>query len=371
MNSRSENLPLEGIRVVEFGNLIAAPFCAMLLADLGADVVKVEPPSGDLGRAFGPYINGESAFFLSANRGKRSVVVDFSTEAGRNKAFELASQADVVVNNLRRGAMDKLGLGEDAIRSVNSEVVYAVVSAFGSDGPYADRSGIDIIFQAESGMMSLTGEPGSSPGKTATTIGDYVAATNTALGICASLVGRQRSGVGRRVDVSLRDSLVAVQAGWYAIGFAEDGQPDKTGTASPYLAPNRLFESSDGYFVIAVISDRHFGLLCSAIDRPDLMGLYAGNDHRMTQRESLERVLDAVFAAERTDHWLEVLDGVGLPCGKILTLPEVWDDPQIRHNEMVYGYDHPSAGKVRGVGSPIRIDGETTRSGLPPPVLDS
>jgi crotonobetainyl-CoA:carnitine CoA-transferase CaiB-like acyl-CoA transferase len=362
--------PLEGVRVVEFGNLIAAPFCAMLLADLGADVVKVEPPSGDLGRAFGPYVNGESAFFLSTNRGKRSVVVDFRTETGRSQVFELAASADVVVNNLRHRAMDRLGLGEDAIRAANPDVIYAVVSAFGSDGPYAERTGIDVIFQAESGMMSLTGEPGSPPGKTATTIGDYVAATNTALGICAALAGRAATGRGRRVDVSLRDSLIAVQAGWNAIAFATDSQPQKTGTASPFLAPNRMFETADGHFVIAIVSDRHFRIMCEALDRADLVAAFSGNDARLAKRHELEAILEPVFASHPTSHWLDLFTGVGLPCGRVLTLTEVWDDPQVHHNEMVHTYEHPTAGSVRGLGSPIRIDGRQTRSDLPPPPLE-
>jgi crotonobetainyl-CoA:carnitine CoA-transferase CaiB-like acyl-CoA transferase len=363
--------PLEGVRVVEFGNLIAAPFCTMLLADLGADVIKVEPPSGDLGRAFGPYINGESAFFLSANRGKRSIVVDFRTEAGRSQALELAVSADVVVNNLRHGVMDRLGLDEASVRAANPDVIYAVVSAFGADGPYAERTGIDVIFQAESGMMSITGDPGSPPGKTATTIGDYVAATNTALGICAALAGRAAGGRGRRVDVSLRDSLIAVQAGWNAIASANGTQPEKTGTASPFLAPNRMFETTDGHFVIAIVSDRHFRLMCEALERPDLIEPFLGNDERLAKRGQLEEVLEPVFASRSTAHWLDLFTDAGLPCGRVLTLPEVWDDPQVRHNDMVHTYEHPTAGTVRGLGSPIRFDGQQTRSDLPPPPLGS
>ncbi len=363
--------PLDGVRVVEFGNLIAAPFCAMLLADLGAEVVKVEPPSGDLGRGFGPYINGESAFFLSANRGKRSVVVDFGTEEGRARALELAASADVVVSNLRHGAMDRLGLDEDSVRAVNPDVIYAVVSAFGADGPDAERTGIDVIFQAESGMMSLTGDPGSPPGKTATTIGDYVAATNTALGICAALASRATTGRGRRVDVSLRDSVIAVQAGWNAIAFATGRQPEKTGTASPFLAPNRMFDTADGHFVIAIVSDRHFRIMCEALERPDLIEPFLGNDERLAKRRELEAILEPIFASRSTADWLDVFTGAGLPCGRVLTLPEVWDDPQVRHNEMVHTYEHPTAGTVRGLGSPIRFDGRQTRSDLPPPPLGS
>lgn len=365
----SEARPLSGVRVAEFGNLIAAPYCTMLLADLGADVVKAEPPSGDLGRGFGPYINGESAFFLSTNRGKRSVIIDFKTPSGRDAAFELAASADVVVNNLRHGAMDRLGLDEASLRERNPDLIYAAVSAFGSDGPYAERVGIDIVFQAESGMMSLTGEPGTSPGKTATTIGDYLAATNTALAICAALVGRASGGAGRRIDVSLRDSLIAVQAGWNAIAFESTAQPDKTGTASPFLSPNRMFATSDGYFVIAIVSDRHFSLMCEAIERTDLSASFHSNDDRIERRHQLEELLEPIFAEHSTAHWIEAFTKVGVPCGRVLTLPEVWEDPQVRHNEMVVDYVHPVAGSVRGLGSPIRIDGAPARSEIVPPPL--
>lgn len=361
--------PLRGVRVVEFGNLIAAPYAAMLLADLGADVVKVEPPSGDLGRAFGPLLEGESAFFLSVNRGKRSVVLDLQTEEGRAAALGLCRTADVVVHNLRRGAMERAGLGEDDVRAVNPAAVYAVVSAFGADGPMADRAGIDIVFQAESGMMSLTGEPGAPPGKTATTIGDYVAGVNTALAVCAALVDRAASGRGRRVDVSLRDGLIAVQAGWNALAFAEGGQPERTGTASPFLAPNQMFRTADGFLALAIVSDRHFAVLCETLGRPDLAAAYATNQDRMAGRSSLAAALEKVFAAEPASAWVERLGAAGLPVGRVLTLPEVWADPQVAHNQMVVDYDHPVAGRVRGIGSPLRIDRQPARAGRPPPPL--
>jgi formyl-CoA transferase/CoA:oxalate CoA-transferase len=375
MNTADENTdtsttgPLSGIRVVEFGNLIAGPYCTMLLADLGAEVVKVEPPTGDLGRGFGPYVNGESAFFLSANRGKRSVVIDFKSDDGRSAAFELAVSADVVVNNLRHGAMDRLGLDEMSLRARNPDLIYATVSAFGVDGPYAERSGIDVVFQAESGMMSLTGDLGSPPGKTATTIGDYLAATNTAMAICASLVARSSGRGGGRVDVSLRDSLIAVQAGWNAFAFESNAQPDKTGTASPFLSPNRMFETADGYFVIAIVSDRHFALMSETIEMADLVARFPSNDERIARRHELESILEPKFAQRPTAHWIEAFTTVGVPCGRVLTLPEVWEDPQVIHNEMVVDYVHPVAGTVRSLGSPIRIDGAPARSRIVPPPL--
>jgi crotonobetainyl-CoA:carnitine CoA-transferase CaiB-like acyl-CoA transferase len=363
------NAPLTGLTVIEFGNLIAAPYAGMLLADLGAEVIKVEPPTGDLGRGFGPYLNGESAFFLSANRGKRSVVVDFPSDQGRDAALELCRTADAIITNLRPGAMERLGLAETDIRRINPSVVYGVVSAFGSDGPYAERSGIDVVFQGESGMMSITGDPGSPPGKTATTIGDYVAGTNLALGVCAALVERSRTGTGRRIDVSLRDGLLAVQGGWMALAFAAGAQPEKTGTASPYLAPNQAFAAADGHLTLAIVSDRHFERLCTALNRPDLAARYPTNDDRMTGRDELTATLTEIFRTAGVEDWIELLAPIGLPIGRVLTLPETWEDPQVIYNEMVPTYEHPVAGSFRVVGSPIRVDGRPAISKRPPPVL--
>ncbi len=357
--------PLAGVRVVEFGNLIAAPYAGMLLADLGADVVKIEPPRGDLGRTFGPFMGGESVFFMAVNRGKRSVVLDLKSGLGRDQAMALCAHADVVVHNLRRGAMEGLGLGEDEIRAVNPEVVYAVVSAFGADGPYADRVGIDVIFQGESGMMSINGDPGDPPQKTATTIGDYVAATNLALAICARLASRR----GGRVDVSLRDGLLAVQSGWNALAFASGQEPPRMGTASPFLAPNQAFQTADGYLTIAIVSDRHFEILCRVIGRPDLWNEFSTNAERMEKRDRLITELEQVIAPETTDFWVNLLTETGLPAGRILTIHETFSDPQAIHNGMDLRMDHPEAGPIRLTGSPMRIDGTPAGSMRPPPRL--
>lgn len=361
--------PLSGIRVVEFGNLIAAPYAGMLLADLGADVIKIEPPSGDLGRGFGPYIGGESVFFMAVNRGKRSLAIDPKHPDARPWLDRLVEQADVVVNNLRSGAMDRMGYDEDRLRQMNPAVVYAVVSAFGTDGPYADRAGIDVIFQAESGMISLTGHPGDPPQKTATTIGDYVAATNAALTISAALVERERTGRGRRVEVSLRDGLLAVQSGWWALYFANDEQPERTGTASPYLAPNQVFAASDGHFALAIVSDRHFEILCRELDRPDLAERYPTNQERMDDRARLVGELSGIFRQRPSEEWVARLGAAGLPVGRLLDLNGVVADPQVRHNQMVVEADHPRAGHIRGIGSPLRLDGAPALAARPAPVL--
>ncbi len=363
----SDTGPLDGVVVVEFGNLIAAPYAGMLLADLGARVIKVEPTDGDLGRRFGPFQNGESAFFMSANRGKESVAIDPKDWLAKRVLDNLVRKADVVLHNLRYGAMERLGLGEERCRELNPGVIYAVISAFGTEGPYAKRAGIDVIFQGESGMISITGDFKDGPRKTATTIGDYVAGTNIALAITAALVEHPRRG--RRIDVSLRDGLMAVQAGWNAISFVTHRQPERTGTASPFLAPNQVFEAADGHFTLAVVSDRHFQLLCDAIERADLATEYPTNEERMDGLESLSRKLGRVFKTEGVEYWIELFTQAGIPVGRVLTIPEAFDDPQARRHEMLVEFEHPTAGHVRTTGSPLRLDGEQTRSEMLPPLL--
>jgi len=359
--------PLDGEVVVEFGNLVAGPYAGMLLADLGARVIKVEPPGGDLGRRFGPFQNGESVFFLSVNRGKESVALDTKDWVSKRILDNLMKKADVVLNNLRFGAMDRLGLGEDRVRELNPTVVYAVVSAFGSDGPYARRTGIDVIFQGESGMISISGAEKDGPRKTATSIADYVAGTNAALAITAALAENPRTG--RRIDVSLRDGVMAVQSGWNAIGFATRKQPERMGTASPFLAPNQTFEANDGLFTLAIVVDRHFELLADALERQDLTTDFPTNELRMENRESLVRKLTKVFKTESVEYWIDLLGRVGIPVGRVLTLAEAFDDPQARHHGMLVEFEHPVAGHVRTTGSPIRIDGDEARTESIPPTL--
>jgi len=359
--------PLEGTLVVEFGNLIAAPYAAMLLADLGARVVKVEPPGGDLGRGFGPYQSGESTFFMMANRGKESLALDPKDWVSKRVLDRLVGMSDVLVHNLRHGAMERMGLGEERARGLNQSLIYATISAFGAEGPYAERAGIDIVFQGESGMISITGDQKDGPRKTATTIGDYVAGTNAALAICAALAEAPRRG--RRIDVSLRDGVMAVQSGWNALAFATGMQPERTGTASPYLAPNQVFEAADAPFTLAIVSDRHFRALAETLEMPDLAEAYPTNELRMANRDRVVRKLSTVFKTEKADHWVSLLGDAGLPVGHVLTLIEALSDPQARHNQMIVEYQHPVAGEVKVTGSPIHLDGAPARAGNMPPTL--
>ena len=339
----------------------------MLLADLGARVIKVEPIGGDLGRQFGPYVNGESAFFVAVNRGKESMSIDPKDWVSKRVLDNLIKRCDVVLQNLRHGAMDRMGLGFERAAELNPAVIYASVHAFGAEGPYARRPGIDVVFQGESGMISITGSPKDGPRKTATTIGDYVAGTNVALAITATLSERPRRA--RRIDVSLRDGLLAVQSGWNALALSAQRQPERTGTASPFLAPNQVFQSADVPFTLAIVSDRHFELLADVLERPDLVEDFPTNDIRMKNRDSLERKLARVFKTEPAEHWIEILEKAGLPAGRILELHQALTDPQATTNEMLVEYEHPTGGTVRATGSPIRLDDQAARATEPPPLL--
>lgn len=355
--------------MVEFGNLVAAPYCSMLLADLGATVTKVEPTTGDLARSIGPFANGESTFFMSLNRGKQSVAVDPKHPEVSEALFDLCGSADVIVTNLRHGAMDRIGLGYDQLSPHASRLVYVEISGFGTTGPYSNRTGIDLIFQGESGMMSITGAEGDPPTKTATTIGDFVAGTNAALAAVAALLGRSENGRGGLVEIVLRDGLIAVQAGWNALFFNSGQQPLRTGSASPVTAPNQTFATADGYINIAVVSDRHFVELCRALELDRLAAdpLFKSNEDRIANRVALADVIGNELIKAGTNRWLEALEPVGVPAGRVLTLPEVFSDIQVLHNQMMIEVDHARAGRVRMQGSPLRFEGEAARaSGLPP-----
>ena len=365
------NPPLRGVRVIELGNLVAAPYCTMLLADLGADVIKVEPEEGDLARQIGPFVRGESSFFLAVNRGKRSVVVDAKSDQGRHLLTGLVEQADVVVHNLRQGAMERMGLGYPDLVVANPGLIYASISAFGSSGPYATRAGIDLVFQGEAGMMLINGHPGDPPQKTATTIGDFLAGTNTALLVCAALAARGVTGRGQLVETSLRDGLVAVQGAWNALYFTHSQQPERTGTASPVTAPNQTFATADGFINLAVVSERHFRLLCSVLGAEHLAAdpQFRTNELRVEHRSELESYLRPLLQAETTEHWMETLAAAGLPVGRILTLEEVFQDSQILHNQMLVEMDHPVRGTVSLTGSPLRAGGVPLLSHRRPPRL--
>ena len=363
--------PLAGITVVEFTNLIAGPYCGMLLADLGANVIKVEPLSGDLSRGLGPFVDGRSIYFPAMNRGKRSIAISPRAPETQPWIRALVDSADVVISNLRRGAMERGGLGYDDIAARNPGVVYTVISAFGADGPYADRAGIDLVFQGEAGMMLVNGSEGDPPVKTGTTVGDYLAATNAATATLAALVARATTGRGRRVDVSLRDGIIAIQSTWNALFFESGEQPGRVGTGSWFAAPNATYVTADGYVNMSIVSDRHFEIACTTLGLTELLDdpRFESNDSRVEHRRALDGAFSAVFSTAPTEHWVATLTEAGLPVGRVLELPQVFEDPQVTHHRMRWVTHHPTLGDIVTTGSPIRLEGSQSASPIPPPML--
>jgi crotonobetainyl-CoA:carnitine CoA-transferase CaiB-like acyl-CoA transferase len=354
------------VRVVEVGNLIAAPYAGMMLADLGADVVKIEPPDGDLGRRFGPWRNGESVFFLSVNRGKRSRSSRLPLRHRPPAGPRSRRDADVLIHNLRAGAIERLGLGEE--RRCGPTTRHRLRGGVGirQRRPVRRRAGIDIVFQAESGMISITGAEGDRPRRppppSATT-----SLPPTSSPACARRwPSRDDRGGGSTWHCATASSpCQGVERHRVAIWRATT--PDRY--RSIFTAPNQVFADRRRPSPIAIISDDHFIRLCEKLDLVELAERYPTNDDRMTRRQELAERLQPVFESKPTDHWLDLLAEGGLPIGRVRTLPEVWDDPQVVHNEMVVEYDHPTAGPIRVIGSPIRVDGAAATSPLPPPPL--
>lgn len=363
--------PLDGVSVVELGALVAAPYCGMLLADLGADVIKIEPPEGDMARHFAPFVAGESAFFMSVNRRKRSVVLDLKQPQAVSWVHEMVRRSDVVLHNYRVGVAERIGVGYEELSALNAGLVYCAISGFGPSGPMAHRPAIDLLFQAESGMMAITGEQDGSPVKVGTNAADVFAATTAATCINAALAKRAEAGLGMRVDVSLRDAFLALQACWFTSFMATGTQPRRLGAGSPFTAPTDVFPTRDDRIVLAVVNSKHWRILCGLLDLNHLVDdcRFGGNEARVANASELRGLVSEVLATRTTEQWIELFDEAGIPAGRVYDYQQVVADEQIRHNTMVLEFDHPTAGPVMTQGVPFWLDGEKNPDPTPPPTL--
>ena len=369
----ARRLPLEGIRVLDLSRILSGPYCTMLLGDLGADVVKVERPgSGDDTRQWGPpFVSGESAYFLSVNRNKRSVAVDLSRPEGLEVVHRLARVSDVVVENFRPGVADRLGVGYRTLSALNPRLVYCSISGFGQTGPYRDRPGYDAVAQAMSGMMAITGQPDGPPTKHGMSIADLTAAMWAAVGILTTLYERERSGRGQYLDVSLLDSQVS----WltYVAGnyFATGQEPRRLGSAHPSIVPYQPFATRDGYIMLAVGNDSLWRSFCEAAGVAELAAdpRFTTNAGRVRHREELVAALEEVFSRRTTAEWMELLTAAGIPCGPIHTVGQVLQDPHVLAREMVVQLPHPTAGPVRMTGVPVKFSETPGVVRRPPPLL--
>ena len=360
--------PLAGVRVVDLSRVLAGPYATMTLADLGADVVKIEHPAGgDETRTWGPpFAGGESAYFLSVNRGKRSVALDLKDPDGRELALELCTQADVVIENFRPGGAARLGLDYEAVRKRRPGVVYCTISGFGAREP-PDRAGYDFTVQAESGLMAITGEPDGEPMKVGVAIVDVLAGLHAATAILAALRRRDLTGEGDFVEVSLLDSAFAALVNVGASALLTGAEPLRYGNAHPSIVPYQPFRAADGWIAVAAANDGLYARLCTAIERPDLAtdDRYATNAARVLNREALIAELQSVFAGRATDEWERRLLDSGVPAGKIRPVGEALRTGQARTQRV----DHPTAGAVELVGAPFELESATLASATPPPLL--
>ncbi|MGH7501709.1 MAG: CaiB/BaiF CoA transferase family protein [Longimicrobiales bacterium] len=368
--------PLQGVRVVDLSQVMAGPFCTMLLGDLGADVIKVEPPGeGDLSRTMGGArlrLRGpDHAPFLALNRNKRSVILDLKSDHGRNAFLRLACTADVIVESFRPGVVAKLGIDYTAIAAMQPGIVYASISGFGQDGPYAQRPGFDLIAQGMAGLMSVTGEPGGEPVKCGIPIGDLAAGLYAANGVMAALLARERSGRGQYVETSLFDAALGLSV-WEATEFFATGDaPARQGSAHRLNAPYQAFRTSDGFMTLAALTPAQWQNLCIVIAREDLIddARFATNTGRMTNRPALVRELGSALAHGTTAHWVERFLAAGVPAGPIHDYAQVFDDAHTHARRMIEEIEHPVEGRIRTLGFPLKMHGSSLSVRRPPPRL--
>lgn len=360
--------PLEGLTVVDFSRLFAGPLCTMTLADLGADVIKVEAPGGDDARHFGPpFLGGEGMNFMALNRGKRSVVLDLKTDRGREAARRLTRRADIVVENFRPGVAERLGIGYEDVRAGNVAVIHCSISGFGPAGELSERPALDLILQAVSGVMARQADGDGAPRLLCVTIADTYAAAQAVQGILAALFVRERAGAGQRVEVSLLESILSAQA--YRI-ICDPERLEFPGWDD--TVPYQAFEAGDGEWIaVAVVSPATWRALCSAIELPGLAGdeRFASNPSRVDNRDELIPILDREFSKRSRADWLGTLDAAGVPCAPVQELRELMTDPSMLASGVLAELDHPTAGRVRTLGPGIRLSRTPASVGTPAPRL--
>ncbi len=364
--------PLDDLVVVDLTRALAGPYCTMMLADLGARVVKVETPDGgDDTRGWGPpFYDGESAYFLSINRNKQSLALNLKDRRGRDLLLRLACRADVLVENFRPGTMDRLGLGYATVREMAPRVVYCSISGFGQTGPYRERAAYDLIVQGMGGIMGITGEPDGAPMRVGVAIADICAGMFAAYGILAALRVRERTGTGQWVDAAMLDGQVAWMTYMAANYFATGDNPPRVGSAHLNLVPYQPFPTRDGFVNVAVGSEGLWHKFCEALETPIATDpRFATNADRVRNRAVLLEMLMPLFARRTTAAWVERLLRAGVPAGPIYRLNEVMEDAQVRHREMVVEVEHPRAGRVRVNGVPIKFSETPGGVVAPPPVL--
>jgi glutaryl-CoA transferase len=376
--------PLDHVRVLELSRVLAGPWAAQTLADLGASVIKVEKPgAGDDTRAFAPPYaaasdgspSGESAYFLSANRGKRSVTIDFIHPEGRKLVRALAAKSDVVIENFKVDGLAKYGLDYPSLHALNRGLVYCSITGFGQTGPYRHKPGYDFMIQGIGGLMSITGEPDQRPGggpvKVGVAVADLFTGLYATIAILGALAYRDRTGAGQHIDLALLDTQVAVLAN-QAMNYLVTGvAPQRLGNAHPNIVPYQAFAASDGHIIVAVGNENQYARLCEVLGRPDLASdqRFATNASRVNHRDELIAIIGGIFAARTMRDWLDALERVGVPCGPINTIAEVFADPQVLARGLRLDLPHPTIGSVPSVANPIKYSATPIAYRAAPPTL--
>ena len=364
--------PLDSIKVLDLTRVLAGPYATMLLSDLGAEVIKIEQPGiGDESRNFGPFKNGFSLYFMSVNRGKRSVTLDLKTERGQAIFKQLLEQADILVENFRPGTMEKLGLDYETLKAEHPSLIYAACSGFGQTGPYAQQGAYDMIIQGMGGIISITGEPDGPPVRVGTSISDITAALFTTIGILSALHHRNQTGKGQFVDVAMLDSLVAVLENAVVRYFATGEAPKPLGARHPAITPFEAFESADGHVIIALGNDTLWAKFCEHVGRQELISdeRFQTNADRTENHSQLFPILSAIMSQQTTDDWIDALGNIGVPCGPINTMDKVVSHPQVQAREMITRVAHHITGEVEVPGVPIKLSETPGNVDAPAPSL--
>ena len=366
--------PLEGTRILDVSRVLTGPFCTMILGDLGAEVIKIETTSGgDDTRQWGPpFIAGESAYFLSINRNKKSLTLDLNSNEGRSIFYDLVAKCDVMIENFRPGVTEKLQIDYPTISKKNPNLIYCSITSFGPSGPYKDWPAYDIVIQGMGGLMGVTGEPDRPPVRIGVAISDLGAGMYAAIAILAAMAGRQRTGRGQLVDVSLLDSTVSLMTYMASYFFATGQSPKRMGSAHPTIVPYQCFKTKDGEFItIAIGNDKLFRTFSKTIGLETLADdpRFSSNAQRVANRHELIPLLERIFQRKTREEWLRILTEAKLPAGPVYSIAEIFSDPQVKQREMQVNITHPKAGEIGQIGIPMKFSETTPEIRDPPPLL--
>jgi CoA:oxalate CoA-transferase len=364
-------MPLTGVRILDLTRVLAGPYCTMVLADLGAEVLKIEPSgTGDDSRAFGPFICGESTYFMSLNRNKKSLTLNLKTAGGKSILKELAKQVDILIENYRPGTMKKLGLDYSTLSVENPKLIYAAISGFGQEGPSKDKPAYDFIVQGMGGIMGLNAHPAGPPTRVPIGLGDITAGLYTAVGILSALRERDLSGKGQMIDISMLDCQVAILENPIVRFFAGE-TPKPLGNTHPTISPTGGFPTQDSYIILAIGNDQHWKVFCQVVGRPQWISdpHFSSNSRRTENMPALRVLLEQLFSEHETAYWIGIIEKAGVPCGPVNSIEEVVRDPQIRFRNMITSVNHPVAGEVKMSGIPIKMSRTPGEVTLPPPTL--